>query len=187
VYEVTFAEWDACVDGGGCGGHRPEDQGWGRGRRPVINVSWNDARSYVQWLADKTGKNYRLLTEAEWEYVARAGTTTAYWWGDAFDSSKANNGGATTEVNRYPPNTWGLHDVHGNVWEWVADCYKGDAYKTHKNYPTMIGSWQDSCDRVLRGGSWVDYPGDLRSAVRYGLNPDYRDLDVGFRVARTLN
>ena len=85
VYEVTFAEWDACVEAGGCGGYRPEDEGWGRGSRPVINVSWEDAREYVRWLSGETGEEYRLLTEAEWEYVARAGTQTARYWGETWD------------------------------------------------------------------------------------------------------
>ena len=131
--EVTFDEWDACVEDGGCGGYRPDDEGWGRGRRPAINVSWNDARAYTQWLSDKTGQDYRLLTEAEWEYVARAGTTTAYWWGDTFDGAKANNGSRTTKVNRYPANPWGVRDVAGNVWEWVADCYDENAYTNHQS------------------------------------------------------
>ena len=189
VYEVTFAEWDACVDAGGCNGHRPEDRGWGRDRRPVINVSWKDARAYTDWLVKETGEDYRLLTEAEWEYVARAGTTTRYWFGDSITEKDANFGqivGKTTEVGKYPANAWGVSDMHGNVWEWVADCYEKDAYKTHAAYPAMVGSWQASCVRVLRGGSWVDDPWNLRSAIRDRDVPDNRFYYDGFRVARTI-
>lgn len=125
-YEVTFAEWDACVADGGCDGHRPDDQGWGRGRQPVINVNWDDARQYVRWLSQKTGNNYRLLTETEWEYAARAGTTTAYPWGDEIGSGNANcNGCGSQWDNRQPApvgsfraNAFGLYDMNGNVCEW---------------------------------------------------------------------
>ena len=137
VYEVTFAEWEACVSGGGCGGYRPGDEGWGRDRRPVINVSWEDARAYAAWLSRQTGQAYRLLSEAEWEYVARAGTTTAFHFGGTISASQANYDGnytygggrkgqyreRTVAVGRFAPNAFGLYDVHGNVWEWVADCW----------------------------------------------------------------
>ena len=92
-FAITFEEWDACVADGGCNGHRPSDEGWGRGRRPVINVSWDDAKAYVAWLSRKTGKSYRLLTEAEREYVARAGTTTPFWWGSSISTGQANYDG----------------------------------------------------------------------------------------------
>jgi formylglycine-generating enzyme required for sulfatase activity len=157
---------------------------------PVACVSWNDARAYFQWLSNKTAKDYRLPTEAEWEYAARAGTKTRYSFGDTINDKDANfnrNLDKTTRVGSYPANPWGLHDVHGNVWEWVADCYEADAYKTHKSYPAMDGGWQDSCLRVLRGGSWGYYPRDLRSANRSGGDPDFRFYGRGFRVARTLN
>jgi formylglycine-generating enzyme required for sulfatase activity len=178
-YEVTFAEWDACVAGGGCNGYRPEDAGWGRGRRPVINVSWNDAQAYVQWLSNRTGKRYRLLTSEEWEFAARASTTTEYSWGndEPVCSESARNGAnffgcpddRTRPVGSFPANGFGLHDVHGNVWEWVEDCYEGDC-------PV----------RVLRGGSWFYNPRFLRSAIRAWSDPTDRIGDVGFRVARTL-
>jgi formylglycine-generating enzyme required for sulfatase activity len=198
-YEVTFTEWDACIDGGGCDGYRPTDS-WGRGSQPVIAVSWQDARSYVKWLSDKTGEDYRLLSEAEWEYAARAETTTPFYFGRAISPDQANyNGdyaydggpkgvyrGKTVPVGSFPANAFGLYDVHGNVWEWVTDCYQGDAYKTHKNYPAMIGGWQDSCNRVVRGGSWYSGPRTLRSAYRYWFGPVDRVNNVGFRVARTL-
>ena len=177
VYEVTFGEWDACVSGGGCGGYRPDDQGWGRGRRPVVNVSWEDAQAYVRWLSGRTGEAYRLLSEAEWEYVARAGTTTRYWWGNEIGRNRANCDGCgsrwddkqTAPVGSFAANPFGLHDVHGNVWEWTEVCYEGDCSR-----------------RVLRGGSWVDAPRFLRSAFRYRSTTGGRFGSYGFRVARTL-
>ena len=147
-HSVTFAEWDACVADGGCGGYAPSDEGWGRGDRPVINVSWENAQSYVQWLSRKTGKGYRLPSEAEREYFARAGTTTAYWWGASITPNQANylgtkrpikgEGGSgerskpTVPVHSFTPNPWGLYQVHGNVWEWTEDCWN-DGYS---NAPT---------------------------------------------------
>jgi formylglycine-generating enzyme required for sulfatase activity len=180
-FEVTFAQWDACVAGGGCNGYRPNDAGWGRGSRPVINVSWNDAQAYVQWLSQRTGQRYRLLTSAEWEYAARAGTTTNFSWGDedpVCDQSARNGanfsdctGNRTRPVGSFQPNAFGLYDAHGNVWEWVEDCYDG------------------SCSsRVLRGGSWNLSPGYLRSAYSSRDAPSLRsDGVLGFRVARTVS
>ena len=191
-YEVTFAEWDACVADGGCGGHRPEDSGWGRGRRPVINVSWDDAKAYVRWLNRKTGKQYRLPSEAEWEYAARAGTTTRYNWGDDIGRNRANcaNCGSrwdlkqTAPVGSFAANPFGLHDVHGNVWEWVEDCRSGN----YKGAPTDASAWTDGdcSSRVLRGGSWFDGPRNLRSADRIRFRAGNRHFGFGFRVARTL-
>ena len=191
VYEVTFGEWDACVEGDGCGGYRPGDKGWGRGPRPVVNVSWDDAQAYVGWLSEKTGQAYRLLSESEWEYVARAGTRTAYWWGDEIGRNRANCDGCgsrwdnqkTAAVGSFPANAFGLHDVHGNVWEWVEDCYI-DGYA---GAPVNGSAWEWNCDRrVLRGGSWYSEPRVLRSAYRYGNHSGNRSSDYGFRVARTL-
>lgn len=178
-YEATFAQWDVCVADGGCNGYSPGDQGWGRGTRPVINVSWNDAQAYVQWLSQRTGQRFRLLTSAEWEIAARAGTTTNFSWGDQDPvcDQRARNGASfitctddrTRPVGSFQPNGFGLYDVHGNVWEWVEDCY------------------DSSCSgRVLRGGSWVDDPEDLRSAVRGWYDPTGRSYTNGFRVARTV-
>ena len=174
--EVTFAQWDACVAAGGCNGYRPSDAGWGRGNRPVINVSWNDAQAYVQWLSQRTGQRYRLLTEAEWEYAARAGSTTNFSWGDddpVCDQSARNgaNFSACTDdrtrpVGSFQPNGFGLYDVPGNVWEWVEDA--------------------EGSSRVLRGGSWGNGPENLRSSVRDWGTPTYRGYINGFRVARTL-
>ena len=193
-YEVTFTEWDACVAGGGCNGYRPGDSGWGRGRRPVINVGWKDAKSYVEWLSRKTGKRYRLLSEAEWEYVARAGTETKYHWGDEVGENRANcdgcgsrwDGGRTAPVGSFPANDFGLYDVHGNVWEWVEDCWHG--YYS-EGTPSDGSAWTSGGDcgrRVLRGGSWFVDPWNLRSAFRYGGTAGYRNVFYGFRIARTL-
>ena len=191
VYEVTFGEWDACVSGGGCGGHRPDDQGWGRGRRPVINVSGRDAQGYLAWLSGKTGKEYRFLSESEWEYVARAGTRTRYWWGDGIGRNRAScnicgsrYGRRTAPVGSFPANAFGLHDVHGNVREWVGDCWN-DGYH---GAPADGSAWEsgDCSWGVLRGGSWNSIlPGYLRSASReWGISG--RRPYNGFRVARTL-
>jgi formylglycine-generating enzyme required for sulfatase activity len=193
-YEVTFAEWDACVAGGGCTGNkRPNDQGWGRGRQPVINVSWNDAKEYVAWLSRKTGRAYRLLTEAEWEYAAGAGTTTKYAWGDDIGTGNANcsgcgsqwDGRQTAPVGSFSANTFGLYDMHGNVWEWCEDNWHGD----YAGDPPAGGSaWGggDESLRVLRGGSWLREPLILRSAARSWVRPGSRGSGIGFRVARTL-
>lgn len=191
-YEVTFAEWDACVTAGGCGGHRPNDRGWGRGRSPVIDVSWKDAQAYVRWLSRKAGKQYRLLSEAEWEYAARAGTTTPFHFGRTISTSQANYAGSangvyrrkTVPVGSFPANAFGLHDVHGNVWEWVADCWN----KSYRGAPTDGSAWTSgNCAiRVLRGGSWSSFPRNLRSANRLKLRAGVRFKSFGFRVARTL-
>ena len=198
-HAITFDEWDACVADKGCNGYRPSDIGWGRGKRPVINVNWEDAKSYAAWLSSKTGKTYRLLSEAEREYVTRAGTTTPFWWGSTSSPKQANFDGnytygsgakgeyrqKTVAVDSFEPNRWGLYQVHGNVWEWCEDNW-------HANYsgnPPKDGSvWQggDTSLRVLRGGSWISNPDDLRSAIRYVIPPDYRYDVIGFRLARTL-
>ena len=199
VYEVTFAQWDACVAGGGCGGYRPYDEGWGRGNRPVINVSWEDAQAFVSWLSRYTGEDYRLLSEAEWEYVARAGTETAYSWGDAIGRNRANckryrsTGGGicrdrwdnTAPVGSFAANAFGVHDMHGNVHEWVEDC----SNVSYAGAPSDGSAWRSgNCERrVLRGGTWVSDPGDLRSASRSGNISESRSRFNGFRVARTLN
>ena len=182
--EVTFAEWDVCVADGVCPKGAAGDEGWGRGNRPVINVSWNDAQTYIAWLNSKTGKAYRLPSEAEWEYAARGGDDQhAYPWGQTADASRANFGssvGKTTPVGQYPANGFGLHDMHGNVWEWCQDTW-------HDNYqgaPTTGAVWAggDTSRRVLRGGSWRDSPGGLRSAYRLNDAPGLRYFDFGFRL-----
>ena len=151
----------------------------------MINVSWNDAKEYVSWLARKTGQPYRLLTEAEWEYVARAGTTTKYAFGNTINRQQAQFlERKTAEVGGFPANAWGLHDMHGNVWEWCEDNW----HPNYKGAPKDGSVWSggDTSLRVLRGGSWVSDPGLLRSANRSGSDPDTRSNGVGFRVARTL-
>jgi formylglycine-generating enzyme required for sulfatase activity len=181
-FEVTFAQWDACVVAGGCS-HQPDDEGWGRGRRPVIKVSWQDAKEYVDWLSRKTGKTYRLLSEAEWEYAARAGTTTRYAFGDFLNKSDAHFASIETkEVGSFPPNNFGLHDMHGNVWELCEDNW-------HENYegaPLDGSVWSggDTSLRVIRGGSWGDSSIVLRATARYWQQPNDRYYIVGFRVAR---
>ena len=192
VYEVTFAEWYACADAGGCGSYIPDDMGWGRGNRPVINVSWDDAQSYVRWLSARTGKTYRLLSESEWEYVARAGTETAYSWGDSIGVNRANCDGCgsqwdseqTAPVGSFAANAWGVHDMHGNVKEWVQDCWHSD----YEDAPTD-GSARESkeeCSRVSRDGCWYNDLSDLRSAYRGLFSSDFRFKGIGFRVARDL-
>lgn len=196
--EVTFGQWDACVAAEGCD-HKPGDPGWGRGERPVINVSWEDAQQYVKWLSGKTGKGYRLLSEAEWEYAARAGATTAFHTGATIMTAQADFNGnytyngsfrgeyrrRTVEVGSFAANAFGLHDMHGNVWEWVQDVW-------HDNYsgaPADGSAWMEGGEqvrRVLRGGSWRNSPGGLRSASRSSYTRDFRDDGTGFRVARTL-
>jgi formylglycine-generating enzyme required for sulfatase activity len=192
-FEVTFDEWDACVADGGCNGYRPSDEGWGRGNRPVTNTSWDDAKEYVAWLSKHTGQSYRLLSEAEWEYASRAGSTTAYSWGDNIGEGNANCDGCgsqwdnkqTAPVGSFAANAFGLFDVHGNVWEWVQDCKQG----TYNGVPTDGSAWTggDCANRVLRGGSWSDAPQDLRSADRVDSPTDSRDNVFGFRVGRTLS
>ena len=190
--EVTFAEWDACEAAGGCGAYSPGDAGWGRGQHPVINVSWNDAQRYVQWLSKKSKKPYRLLTESEWEYAARAGTQTAYSWGDQIGSGRANCDGCgsqwdnlpTAPVGSFAANAWGLHDMHGNVWEWMEDCWNASYAKAPRNG----SAWRSGdCSRhVMRGGSWFNYSSFLRAANRDRYTTGNRYFYLGFRVARTL-
>jgi formylglycine-generating enzyme required for sulfatase activity len=193
-YEVTSDEWDACVALGGCTWAAP-DTGGGRGRLPVMNVSWNDAHQYVVWLSRRTGKPYRLLSEAEWEYAARAGTQTLYFWGDDIGENHANCAGCgsiwdakqTAPVGSFDANAFGLYDMHGNVWEWVEDCY----YTNYDDAPPDGLPWTAGTDcgrgRVVRGGSWNYGPDALHSAHREERSPDNRDnLPLNFRVGRTL-
>jgi formylglycine-generating enzyme required for sulfatase activity len=194
-FEVTFDEYDACAADGGCVKHpHPGDGGWGRGRHPVIAMPWMWVDGYLDWLSQKTGKHYRLLTEAEWEYAARAGTTTKYAFGDTITHDQANfsygtqGKGHTVEVGSYPPNAWGLYDMHGNVWEWVEDCYDVNYEYNGKKAPADGSAhiYRDCATRVARGGSWDYEANDLRSSLRYGVKPVYGLDDIGFRVARSL-
>ena len=214
-YEVTFADYDRFVNAADyaefvarfvaeSGRTRPanDDDGWGRGARPVINVNWNEARAYASWLSAQTGKAYRLPSEAEWEYAARAGTTTAYSFGDSiacaqasyarFPSSSCNGGrdnalARTVAAGSFAANAFGLFDMHGNVWEWVEDCW-------HDNYegaPTDGSAWTSACtstsSAVVRGGSWASSPRNLRAAFRLRVSPSGRSSSVGIRLVQDLN
>ena len=188
--EVTFDQWDACFARGGCE-HYPSDQGWGRGNRPVINVSWNDIQQYLAWLKKETGQTWRLPSEAEWEYAARARTETVYSWGDAVGKNRANCDGCgsqwdnkqTAPVGSFAANPWGLFDMHGNVWEWVRDCY--GPYDSSKTDAKAVTGGECKY-RVLRGGSWNDYPWPTRAAFRDYFLPVIGIRFIGFRLARTL-
>ena len=188
-FEVTFAEWDACVTQGGCS-HRPDDRGWGRGRQPVMNVTWDDAQQYVAWLSRKAGKQYRLLSEAEWEYAAHAGSGNDQ--GAQAGANGANcdgcgslwDGKQTAPVGSFAANAFGLHDMFGNVLEWTADCWnESHAGAAFNGSARMTG---DCSRRVLRGGSWGSHPGSALSTGRGGGARGVRSGSIGFRVARTL-
>ena len=192
VYEVTFADWGACVEGGGCRGYRPSDAGWEGGARPVINVSWEDGQEYVAWLSAETGAAYRLPSESEWEYATRAGTETKYSWGNEVGVNVANCNGCgspwdnrqTAPVGSFGPNGFGLYDMHGNVTEWVEDCWNG----SYAGAPSDGSAWLrgDCSERVVRGGDWVPNPHWLRAAARGGVSTGFRGNNIGFRVARSL-
>ncbi|MCB1809458.1 MAG: formylglycine-generating enzyme family protein, partial [Candidatus Competibacteraceae bacterium] len=200
-YEVTFEEYDTFARA--TGRDLPNDSGWGRGKRPVINVSWEDATAYAKWLSEQTGKPYRLPTEAEWEYAVRAGTETPYWWGEETACDYANVADLaakkqnpewevfecddgfvnTAPVGQFKQNNFDLYDISGNVWEWVQDCW-------HENYegaPADGSAWEGEkdCPRVLRGGSWNYKPRRVRSASRYRYYRYFRHFNVGFRLARS--
>jgi formylglycine-generating enzyme required for sulfatase activity len=189
-FDVTFDDWDACFSVGGC--PQVGESKFGRGRRPVTNVTWDDAQQYVRWLSKMTGQPYRLLTESEWEYSARAGTSTTYWWGDEIGIGNANCVGcgsnwdkrATSPVGSFKPNPFGLYDMGGNVWQWVQDCY-------HDNYngaPADGSAWisGDCSLRVDRGDSWTTAGQSMRVAARGLYNAGSRNYGLGIRVARTL-
>lgn len=199
-FTITFDEWQACVQGGGCQSNpKPDDEGWGRGRRPVINVSWLDAKEYVAWLANKTGKSYRLLTEAEWEYAARAGTNTPFYTGYCINSAQANFDGQdsylnckpnpgvywkqTRAVGSYPPNAFGVYDMAGNVAQWVDDTYMPNYFGA----PTDGRAWLsgDPDVKVIRGASWLYLHGSMRTTTRRSAVEKARTFGAGFRVART--
>ena len=189
-YEVTFDEYDKFCEAAGC--EKPDDRGWGRGSRPVINVSWHDAKAYAQWLTEQTGYNYRLPSEAEWEYVARAGTETKYWWGNEGSHEYMNFKGQsskdqwkyTAPVGSFPSSPFGLHDMNGNVWEWNEDSW-------HDNYndaPTDGNAWKKSNENQgsLRGGSWYDTAKVCRSVFRLRRYLYEKFNNVGFRLAVSL-
>lgn len=181
---VSFNEWEACVADGGCD-VIPPDNGWGRGELPVINVTFHEAMKYVSWLSRKTGKYYRLLSEAEREYIARAGTTTPFWFGPIASPKHANYlWDRTMPVKELTPNPWGVFHVHGNINEWTADCWNPSHQGNGQNAaPRATGQCHR---RVVKGGSWFNVPGLIRSASRTGLNADTRYQTVGLRVARSI-
>jgi formylglycine-generating enzyme required for sulfatase activity len=201
--EVSFEEWDACAAEGGCNAFRPGDYGWGRGKRPVINVSWNDAQAYVKWLSEKTGAPYRLLSESEREYVTRGCTSAAcpstpFWFGAEISpdranydwrfsyagSPKAQPARRTVATDASEPNLFGLLHVHGNVREWVEDCWNANLSGLPRNGAAR--NTGDCTSHVVRGGSWADEPKDLRSAKRSWELATERRAEIGFRVARSL-
>ncbi len=173
--EITFDQWQGCVAAGRCQGK--DDHGWGRGGRPVINVSWNEARAYADWLSGRSGLSCRLPTEAEWERAAAARTATAYWWGDAPGVGNANCRDCndksiygSTPAGSFPPNPWGLVDMNGNVWEWTADCWQGEG----------------SCaQRVIKGGSWYYYSRNATVAARARNEAGQGSYNIGIRVVCT--
>ncbi|VFN04574.1 MAG: Formylglycine-generating enzyme, required for sulfatase activity, contains SUMF1/FGE domain, partial [Candidatus Kentron sp. G] len=208
VTEVTFGDYDRFT--AAIGRELSDDHDWGRGRQPVINVSWSDAMAYAKWLSGQSGQEYRLPSEAEWEYAARAGTTSPYPWGTnetsacayansydvsgeethhkGWDSLSCDDGQANTApVASYPPNAFGLFDMSGNVWEWTADCWHED----YRDAPTDGTSWgkEDggNCSRrVARGSSLFGKPWFLRSANRFRIPTQKKSIDLGFRLVRTL-
>jgi formylglycine-generating enzyme required for sulfatase activity len=198
-YPITFEEWDYCRLHGGCAEVFPSDNNWGRGTNPVMNVSWQDAQNYVSWLSQTTGKTYRLLTEAEREYIARAGTKTPFWWGKKVSTMEANYDGTkkyldeppglyrqeTLSANTFNANPWGFFQVSGNTWDWVQDCY----HDSYEGAPKDGAAWLtgDCTRRVLRGGSWGSQPRNIRSAARWRQPLDTREPYYGFRVARVCD
>jgi formylglycine-generating enzyme required for sulfatase activity len=188
-FEVTFAEWDACVAQGGCS-HRPYDRGWGRGRQPVMNVNWDDAKAYVAWLSRRTGKSYRLLSEAEWEYAAQAGSGREVAVTRGANQANCDGCGSrwddkqTAPVGSFAANAFGLHDMLGNVWEWTADCWNDNHAGAAADGSARQGG--DCSPRVRRGGSWSIGPEYSRSAIRDWNSSGSRFDYLGFRVARTL-
>lgn len=210
-FELAFEHWDACIAAGRC--PKADDEGIGRARFPAINVNWEDAKAYVAWLSEHTGKRYRLLTESEWEYAARGGTTTPWFWGAAEDSwgsriacDYANTHDETSKeahpmyvwshhqcadgfaenapTGKFKPNAFGLHDMLGNVREWVEDCHvEGYAGMPEDGSVRKVAA----CEKhLVRGGGWVDGPSTCRSAYRYAEDGKMRNYQIGFRVARDL-
>ncbi|MGD9511671.1 MAG: SUMF1/EgtB/PvdO family nonheme iron enzyme [Geminicoccaceae bacterium] len=186
--EVTFEQWDVCVRAGGCNARTPDDSGFGRGFRPVIDVDWRDAQAFVAWLRQSTGKPYRLPTEAEWEYACRAGATTPYPFGETITPAVANYGRnepGTREVGSYPPNGWGLYDMNGNVWEWVEDVWN-DGHSGRPEDSSARTAGPDPQEHVIKGGSWDDRDRRARCTSRNGMDDTHRENEIGFRVALTL-
>ena len=210
-FAVTVGEYRACVRAAGCKPpewdepgskyyvkteladlYRQLGEALTEHRHPIVGVSWHDAQDYAKWLSGKTGKKYRLLSEAEREYVTRAGTESPFWWGASISVEQANYNGnypgwlrKTVPAKSFDPNPWGIYQVHGNVREWVEDCWNGNYYHAPRNGSTLLG--EECTYRVLRGGSWTDDSQDLRAARRHHSIPDFRSSIVGLRVGRAIN
>ena len=191
IYEVTFDEWEACFKAGGCQ-KIPDDHNWGRGKRPVINITWQETKEYLSWLSKKTTQKYRLPSEAEWEYAARGGTTTEFSWGNEVGENKANcrdckskwSKKSSAPVGSFSPNPFGLYDVHGNEWEWMEDCWSPN----YLNVPIDGSpSYSGNCQfRVIRSGSWYYFSKNMRSAWRYKNDVRIHSYGIGMRVLREL-
>ncbi|MEM5278810.1 formylglycine-generating enzyme family protein [Cupriavidus taiwanensis] len=189
-YEVTVEQWNACADAGGC--QRIATVADSAKNAPVRDVSWDDAQQYVAWLSKTTGKSYRLPTEAEWEYAARGGSASTYWWGDQMRKGNANckdcgdpwSQDGPAPVGSFAANPYGLHDVNGSVWEWVADCW----HSSYKGAPADGRAWNESAcgARVIRGGSWREGASYMVSSTRFKYSPSVRQSQNGFRVARDM-
>lgn len=190
-YEVTFDEWKVCVDEGGCD-KEPDDHKWGRGRRPVVNITAADAEKFTKWLSKKTGATYRLPSEAEWEYAARAGTTTAFFWGDEPGKNRANCRDCESEwskkssapVGSFPPNPWGIYDMHGNVWEWTLDCWTTNYIGAPTDGSARTDG--DCTKRAMRSGSWYYFNRNVRSSWRFPIRAADNSYNFGMRVIREL-
>lgn len=196
-YCITYKQWDACVKNNGCNGYRPHVNFWAQGKnrnkRPVVNVSWSEAQSFIDWINKETGKHYRLPSEAEWEYAARANSTTSYYWGNDVGTNNSNCEGcgskwdkhATAPVGSFAPNAFGLYDMSGNVWQFVEDCYHSD----YHGAPLDGSAWvTGNCNyRVSRGGSWWEHPIYVRvSARKLEYKSGSSNFAQGFRLARSI-
>ena len=184
---MTFADWDACASVHGC--IAAPDRNFAQDTQPVTDINWNDAQQYVAWLSMMTGQPYRLLTEAEWEFAYRAGTTSAFYWGDDIGKGNASanvtgDRSGTFPVGSFKPNAFGLYDMAGNVWQWVQDCYHGD----YNGAPTDGSEWTggDCTRHVTRGGTTNQGARSMRAANRGADGVEIRYFNAGFRVARTL-
>jgi formylglycine-generating enzyme required for sulfatase activity len=187
-YEVTAQQWNACVDAGAC----QKVAQAANANAPIRDVSWDDAQQYLKWLSSTSGKQYRLPTEAEWEYAARGGTASRYWWGEQMAAGKANckdcgqpwTNEGPANVGSFAANPYGLHDTSGSVWEWVSDCW----HNSFKDAPTDGRSWdQPNCRvRVIRGGSWREGAAYMVASTRFKYDASVRHSQNGFRVARSL-
>jgi len=193
-FEITVAEWGACAEAGSCSSYIPKNEEWGLSNRPITNVSWNDAIEYIDWLSKRTGHKYRLPSEAEWEYSARAGSTSRFWWGDDLginqavceDCGSLYDGKKPAPVGSFSANAFGLYDTAGNLWEWTQDCYSIESYKKHKIYPSPVYT-KEGCSRVLRGGAWDVLSEGLQSSFRFASGSSNRSNVFGFRVVRDLD